>query len=445
MSGLRPYQARAIEDARRHVNAGRRAPLVVSATGTGKTRTGAEIARAHVALGGRVLWMAHRTELVDQAARDLTATGLRVGVIAAKSRYRPNPHASVQVASMQTLTARGTLFVPTMIVFDEAHHAPAESFGALLKRWPDALRLGLTATPERQDGRGLGEYFDCLVTALSMREAIDEGHLTPIDVVAPNRPLSSREIAQRPVDAYLAHARGQQAVVFAPHVAAAEQYAAEFTDAGVATGVITGTLTGGDRRRVLDDHAAGRRQVLCGVAVLTEGWDSPRTSCCILARGCGSAGLYIQIVGRVVRLFPGKTRALLIDLRGVVHVHGRPDEDRVYSLDGKGIRRATEDAGPESFCPVCSAIMPVGSTVCADCGNERQGPASPTVTGDALRVYARDALRGDSPQRQVQRLAKWLREAVQRGHKPASALYKFKALYDRWPTRTEQLAAEAAA
>ena len=439
---LRDYQVRAIAESRALVMSGKRAPLLVSSTGTGKTAMGAAIARGHVDQGGTVLWLSHRAELIDQSARALTAAGCDVGIIAASRVDGERRHARVQVASVQTMLARGMNGVaPSMVVYDEARHYLAAEWSAVLGAYPDALRIGLDATPERQDGIGLGGLFDCIVVATTIARATAAGYLVPLEIIAPDRALESGELAATPLDAYLTHAAGQQAVVFAPHVRAAREYAAEFSAAGIPAGVITGDMIAASRVAVLAGYGAGALRVLCSVGTLVEGWDSPATGVAILARGCGSPGAYIQIVGRVLRPYPGKTSALLLDLRGVVHIHGRPDEDRVYSLEGRGIRRASE-MGTERFCPVCKALMADNDTVCADCGRERPESEMPHVVSAPLKKYARDALKADSPERIVARLAKWLREAEDAGHKRGAALYRFKGAYMRWPTSTETKSAE---
>lgn len=439
---LRPYQLKAIAAARAHVAAGRRSVLIVSPCGTGKTATAAEIVRLHVAHGGRVLWGAHRVELVEQAVR---AIGGRIGVIAAASDRDEDRSAPIQVASIQTFLARDCAWLdPTMVVFDESQFAAASEYQKLLTSYPKAIRIGLTATPERGDGVGLGAHFDCIVVATTIREATELGYLVPLDIAWPGRALGTNEIAQRPVDAYLEHATGRQAVVFAPHLKASAQYAQEFRDAGISAAVVTGEMTPGIREQILLEYDAGRIRALCNCGVLTIGWDSPRTGVCILARGCGSPGLYIQIVGRCLRPYPGKDRALLVDLRGVVAVHGRPDEDRVYSLVGKGIRRAVE-VGPERFCLVCGALLEASLLACPDCGKERPAPLMPEVTGDSLRVLAKDVLAGDSPDKRIQRLAHWMREANRLGHKANAPLAKFRGLYKVWPTNLEVMKAKGVA
>jgi DNA repair protein RadD len=154
---LRDYQVSAVEQLRAAfgvLEADRRRVLLVSPVGSGKTRLGAEIARLKVKnWGKKVLWIAHRTELIDQAASALTACGLSVGAIAAGSSLPPQPFAPVQVASIQTLAARGRVPEADMVIWDEAHHASAKTYADLFAQYAAAQHVGLTATPERADGK----------------------------------------------------------------------------------------------------------------------------------------------------------------------------------------------------------------------------------------------------------------------------------------------------
>ena len=418
---LREAYARLPEDRRRVV--------AVMPTGAGKTTTGAEFARLKVSYSRSGLWIAHRKELIDQAAAALIAAGLNVGTIAAKSSYPPQPFAPVQVASIQTLQARGQYPQADWVVIDECHHAPSKSYEDLFTRYRLAQFLGLTATPERADGKPLTEFSE-LITVVQPSELIAAGYLVPCEVIAPAAYLKAGEIAQRPVDAYLAHVKGQSAIIFSPTLDTAQRHVLEFEEAGIRAVLVDGGTAATERRQALQDFKAGRLKVLVNVGVFTEGTDLPICSVIILARGCGTEGLYIQITGRALRPYEGKTHATLIDLRGVSHIHGHPTEDREYSLTGQAIRHGSSDPNPYGACAVCGAPKEPG-TACAECGIEPRVQTL-TVTGDKLHKYQHMLNR--PPEKRAVSLARWLKEGKEKGWKPGAAMHKYRVVFGgQWP------------
>lgn len=410
---LRDYQLAAVEECRRLIATGKRAPLVVLPTGGGKTTIGGELARLNDEHGS-TLWLAHRRELLTQASARLVALGVR--------RFA--------CRTVQELLSSGERPNASLVVFDEAPHFLASEWGTLPAVYANATRVGLTATPERSDGVGLAGAFDCIVVAATTRELIARGFLVPCEVVRPARYVSA--LAAHPVDAWRAHASGRRTILFAANVRAGEEYVAGFVACGVRSALITGEMPVGRRDAILDDYRSGRISVLVNVYILTEGFDDPATEVVLLARGCGSAGTYLQMAGRALRPSPatGKSSALLIDLRGVSHVHGDPDEDRTYSLDGRGIRRGAEM--PEGrFCEVCGSTLEE-SGVCVDCGFAREGAAVPPVRLSPLAKFAR--FRHDDDVQRADRLRRWIGDARARGYKVGWAFGKFRAVYGAPPS-----------
>lgn len=425
---LRPYQLDAIERVREAMRAGKRRVVLVIPTGGGKTRIGADIVRQAVARGSRVLWLAHRTELIDQTARTLIEYGLEVGVLAASSALAVAASAPVQVCSIQTLLARQLRPPAELIIWDEAHHASegAEEWASLLDAYKGVAMLGLTATPERGDGKGLAPLFEAIVVGVTVRALTEAGYLAPCEVVRPAVLLKPNHLAQTPLDAYRKAANGMQGFLFARNVDEAQAYAAEFSAAGIPALAISAGTKAAERTAALEMFRAGVIKILANVYIFTEGTDLPMAQVCILARGASSPGIYLQMVGRVLRPHPGKTAAMLIDLRGISHIHGMPEDERVYSLEGKAI--ALAESSP---CKVCSAALPGGAYPCAACGYMPEAgegdPAETEVDNVALVKFARKI--AESRAQRWETCVRWVRQAKWSGHKIGYVRHKWRAVY----------------
>lgn len=422
---LRPYQFDAIAAAREQFRRHKRVVLV-SPTGSGKTRTAAEIVRLAVSKGSRVLWLAHRTELIDQTCATLAELGLTVGAVAARTAWEIAPDAPVQVASIQTLLARDIRPPAQLLIWDECHHASesAEEWSKILDAYADVHALGLTATPERGDGSGLAPLFTGLAVAISVRRLTEMGHLVPCEVDRPDCVLEPNHLAQPPLTRYRAVADGQQGFLFAKSVEEAQRYADEFTAAGIRTACIHAKTKADDRSTALAGFRSGHVRMLSNVYVFTEGTDLPMAQCCILARGASTPGIFLQMVGRVLRPHPGKRSATLIDLRGISHLHGMPEDERIYSLDGRGIALAGR------VCKVCG--QPLVEYPCAGCGyapeaGEGDDDAGSVIDDVPMARYARKIAEG--PQQRHETAVRWIRAAMLKGHNPKSIFFKWNAVY----------------
>lgn len=381
---LRPYQADVLERAS-EASASSNGILIVQPTGTGKTRVAVEAVARHHAMGGLALFIAPRRELVNQARAALALRGLVDG------------H-DCFVRTVQQLMALGA-GIPgvTLVIVDEARHYVADEWRRLRKLFPDALFLGLDATPERGDGRGLGTahggLFDVLLEAINIRDAVAGGFLVPCDTIRPKEALGPGELAQDPVDAYFEHAPGTSAVLFAGSVELATRYAQDFNKRGVRAAPVWGDMQVSARDFWLSEYARGACKVLCNVALLTEGWDAPITETVILAGPCGTVGGLLQRAGRGMRLFDGKRQMKLLDLRGVTHTFGNVDEDRTWYLEGKAARRAADDIEIR-FCPVCGAPTPTAA--CETCGySGALRKRKPRVLGLPMDRFARQHAMSD--------------------------------------------------
>lgn len=428
MGELRPYQKDAIANVRMLFKQGRRRVLLVLPTGAGKTRTGAEMAIRAVATGLRVLWLVHRTELGDQGAAAirslLTSRGL-VGVVAAGSREDDNPHAPIVVASLQTLIARGIYPRADLVIFDEAHHAVAETFLTLLEaHYASAFVVGLTATPQRGDGRALGDAFDGLVVGTTVAKLTADGFLVPCRTISPDERLETGKLAQEPVDAYREHAPGTRAILFAKDIEHAEKYAGEFRMAGIPSAVVHAECSWAERDLAIEAFKTGAIRVLTNVYTLTEGFDVPETETCILARGFSCASTYLQCVGRVLRPAPGKTSATALDLAGIAHDFGVASDERLYSLDGEGIRLRDSVA----YCEVCG-VLRVPGEVCAECG---WNPVHSKQKADVIARKKLEAFKrreGHDDEKRAQELAQMIEWQVRSGYKPTRAFHIYRGRY----------------
>lgn len=381
---LRDYQQRAVANVRAAWDRGQRRVCLVAPTGSGKTTMGAALC-ADVPL---VVWVAHRRELVSQAAARLAGDGLDVGIICPGHDQRPG--ARVQVGTVQSLLARGAYPEADLVVLDECHHhgMASEHWSTFARSYTSARHLGLTATPERADGTALGDIFDGLCIAASYSELIEAGHLAPCAVYrsAPDEARSGW--ALDPVVAYQRHAEGTRAFAFFDRVKRAEEWARNFDLAGIPARTISGNTKPDDRERWLDELAEGRVRVVCNVGVLTEGVDVPAATTCILARAVSHPSIYLQMVGRVLRPFAAKATAFLLDLVGASAQHGLPTDDRIYSLTGEAM--ASTRTASLSQCPACGAVYKT-SPKCPMCGWLRPALPPPTIkiwNADLRRVFA---------------------------------------------------------
>lgn len=387
---LRPYQNTLIERARANFITGKRSQLLVLPTGGGKTVCFSFMAGRAVEKGLRVWILAHRVELLDQISKTLTGFGVPHGIIA--PGYLGDRRQPVQVASVFTLARRLDRYEsPDLIIVDEAHHAISEStWGRVITAFPKAKLLGVTATPIRLSGEGLGDLFQTMVQGPSMRELIELGALSPYRLFAPAgvdlsgvhsrmgdfvrgelaAAVDKPSITGDAVSHYKKLAPGRRAVAFCVSVEHAVHVAEQFRAAGITTQAIDGGMDRALRASVLAEFSRGGIQVLASCDLISEGFDVPAIEAAILLRPTQSLGLYLQQVGRALRTFPGKTEAIILDHAGNVKRHGLPDEERVWSLDGSQRRKGAQKSEvPVKVCPSCFATVHAAATHCS-CGFE---------------------------------------------------------------------------
>lgn len=432
---LRDYQIRTVVECRAQYRAGSRAICIVIATGGGKTKTAVAILSEVVNRDGRALWIVHRRELIEQAAADLRAAGLETTILAPWAAYDASAH--VTVASIQTLIARDILPPCDVMVWDECHHAVAESYARVADHYKGVLRLGLTATPQRTDGVGLGNVFQSMVVSGTPHDLTRDGWLVPCTVMGP--PKRSRQLADNPVDAYRVLGQGRKAIVFGASVKHAQDLALQFRAAGISAACVDGAMSDDDRRDVMRGFKHGRYRVLTNMHILTEGFDDPEVSCSVLARQFGSESTYLQSVGRILRLFPGKTDAIVIDLCGAALEHGLPTDKREYSLEGRGIKSAA-GLEPLTQCAACGMVFRAALFVdatCPSCGQVRKGKQDPAVRRQIMAAIAEK----EPDTARIEYLKKQVGMCRANGWKLGRALKMFQIKYRYWPNDAMKAAA----
>jgi DNA repair protein RadD len=405
---LRPYQRSQLAMVAAEVRAGCRKIVAQAPTGSGKTHLIAAITAGATGRDLRVLILATRTRLVRQIHERLEEFGIQHGVIAAPLPGLRHNARTVQVASVDTLhrraivDKRNPLPGADVVIFDEAHLAAAESRRAILDAYPDALLIGLTATPARKSGRGLGSVFDALISGPSVLDLIGAGMLVPPRVF--NVPLmSTAELSAIPKDAandyqakelaellsrpkltgdvvanWLRIANGKRSIVFACNKAHGAQLVQEFTQAGVAAELLTDNDTEATREEAIARLETGNTTVIVNCFLMSYGVDLPAVEAIVLARPTRSLVMYLQMCGRGMRPSPGKNDFLLIDHGRVVESLGLPHVPREWTLDER--RNVNTEAREQHSrklaeekprtCPECQHLWLVSEAgpACRECG-----------------------------------------------------------------------------
>lgn len=440
---LRPYQTDAILAMREEFKAGHKSVLYQAPTGSGKTVTFVELARRTAAQGNRVCILVHRRELLRQASRSLKAAGVYHNLIA---RGEPHRDALVTVASKDTLRRRdGHEF--DLVIVDEAHHAVANTYKNIMSA--SAWVLGVTATPCRLSGRGLSTVFDTLICGPSIKELTPQ-YLSPYSLYAPpcqvdlrglrslggdyqkdalDQAMDTRQITGDAVEHYKRHLNGRPAIAFCCSVKHAYHVAEQFQAAGFRADGVDGTLdqdTRDDRIAALGD---GRLNVLTSCDLISEGLDIPVVAGAILLRPTKSLNIYLQQVGRVLRVAPGKDQAVILDHVGNVWRHGLPDMDREWSLTEGVVKPPKEAEVREAVkqCPECFYAHSPGPC-CPMCGYvyKVKPKRPPTVVEGMLAKVDMSESDIRNVMREAKSLADWQAIAKRTGRKSGWAWYKWK-------------------
>lgn len=480
MTELRPYQAEAIDRIRAAMATHRRV-LHVAHTGTGKTVVAAEIMRRTVERFRHVLFLAPRRELIAQCSSKLERLGVAHGVILAGQDTHRSLFSQVQVASFDTLHSRAVrqdripLPRADLLIVDEAHLSVARTRKHIIDQYPDAYVLGLTATPTRRDGRGLGVIYETIVPTWPLAELVDEGYLAPLRFFAPSQPdleavsinratrdYHEGELAEvmdkamligDVVDQWQRLAAGRKTIVFCCSIAHAVHVAEAFKRRGIAAEHVSARTSTEQRAGVIERLHSGETRVVANCFVLSYGFDCPSVECIVLARPTKSTAMYLQMRGRGQRPSPetGKIDCLVIDHGGVLAEHGTLMEDVPWSLDGKetvaeriSAQRKARREPKDITCCECGAVFR-SRRRCPRCGFEAvpAGKPIPTWRADLVEVSSAEERRRNL-EVEADFFAQLRGFAAERGFRPGWAFHQFREKYGHPPSQAaERLAPRA--
>lgn len=443
----RPYQHELIDACREDFRSGHKRVCLQSPTGSGKSLIFCWIVKSAVEKGLSVTIIAHRREILDQISATLDRTNVPRGTIAVISVQK-------LIREMDKRTA------PDLVIVDEAHHSVSESYVRIFTCYESSRFLGVTATPERLDGRGLGERFSSLVKGPTVEWLISNGFLAQPVYYAPPRSIDltglrkiagdyskseSAALVDRPsitgniVDHYQRLCPGRTGVVFCINLEHAENLAAAFCGAGIPAARIDGKISDAERKKRVADLAlgpsSGGLQILTSCELISEGFDLPAVGAAVLARPTASLTLHLQQIGRCLRAATGKTDAIILDHVGNCLRHGLAEEPREWSLEGGSAKRRTKEAVLETRqCEKCYAIF--WGLKCQQCGTERASKMREIEERegelerlDEAAIAARTAKR--MTEGRAQTLEDLMKIEQERGYKRGWAWHRFHARQSR--------------
>ena len=390
MFQLRPYQNQIIHDTRMALRE-HMAVLIVSPTASGKTALTATMIGSASKKGKSCFFTCHRRELILQSSNTFDFVGIKHGIIC--SGFSFSPHNLIQICGIQTLGRRlSRVKPPDLIIIDECSHLPAKTWSKVFHAYPDAKIIGLTAVPQRLDGKGLADFFSCMVSGPSVKQLIDDGYLSKYRLFAPPCPdlkgvhiragdyikeeLESKMDKSVLIGNAVKHYRrllyGKRALIFAVSIKHSEHIVAEFNANQIPSAHVDGNSTPSYRDEMMARFRSGDIKILSNCEIFTEGVDVPQLEGVILMRPTQSLSLYLQMIGRALRLSDGKSEAIILDHAGNTLKHGLPCDDRQWSLEG--ITKKPKDNGEPSItihqCPKCYRVCKITIRICPECQYE---------------------------------------------------------------------------
>lgn len=427
---LRPYQAELIQKIKAELKKGKPSVIAVLGCGGGKSVIQAKIAASAAAKGNRVLFLVHRKELCEQIESTFKACGVDM-------RF-------CRIAMVQTVSRRlgRHSWTPKLIITDECHHSLSNSYKKIYEYYPDAVRLGFTATPCRLDRSGLGEIYESMVEGVSTKWLIDNRFLSPYiyysakivdtdglrtshgEFVASdvNELMNKRIIFGQVLESWQKLANGKKTIIYCANIDLSKKTVHQFRLNGIKAEHLDGTAPANVREQVIKDFRDGNITVLSNVDLFGEGFDVPDCECVVLLRPTMSLTLHIQQSMRSMRYKENKT-AIIIDNVGNVYRHGLPDDMREWSLIGK--KKKTRPQIKIKQCPKCMACLPNSAKECGICGyvftpaqNERAEPEK--INAELERIKSEDILKA-KPYNEYKKIDNW--EDMERFRKAKK--YKF--------------------
>jgi superfamily II DNA or RNA helicase len=461
-----------INQVRQAILAGHRKILIVVPTGGGKTVIAAQMVKLAAERLRRCMFLAHRRELIYQCADKLVKFGVDHGILMA-GEY-PYGAADCQVASIDTLRARcittEKLPLPSsdVVFVDEAHRSLAPTYVTLINHYGDEVVIGLTATPIRGDGKGLGHVYDHMVLGPSIGWMIKHDYLVMPVTFAPTIPdltgvkinrgdydermLEARMNNRSLVGDVIAHwhrlASDRPTIVFASGVKHSINLRDEFRKAGAKAAHVDGDTPLEERKQIIADLHVGKVQVICNYAVLTEGFDEPPLSACVLARPTKNLGLYLQMAGRTLRPADNKKDTRIIDHSGNVYEHGFVQDERRWVLEEGRAMTTTKSERQKEFdekkpitCVECATVY-TGQLNCPHCGHipEKKGRHVDSRSGDLMEVRAESRRTAKARKFTPEQRELWYRSIIRIGIKKPKVMnvigwsaHRYKAKFDEWP------------
>ena len=409
--------------------------IIQAATGAGKTRIAADIFQRASKIGHSVFFLVHRQEIGDQAAEAFDELGLEYGRIS--SGEKPDLCKKIQICSIQTLynlvqliengdgkKLRKSYFFrglyeheiadaifqikfPDLLIFDEAHHCKSRTWEEVKNYYGKSKCIGLSATPKRLDGKGLGDIFDNIVCGPSMRWLIDNGFLADYKLYAPYSPdlagvkntagdfnkkdvdkvMDKSAITGDAIKYYRKIADGKQALVFCTSIKHSKHIAEEFAAAGYVSAHLDSKLDKKTRKQIITDFRNKKIQILSNVDLVGEGFNVPAVEACILLRPTQSLTIYLQQVGRCLRAEKGKVNAIILDHAGNTARHGLPDEERDWKLEFS-VKKGNKKTEPKVSTKICDECYHIHKPApsCPACGFQYPGREVEQVEGELVEI-----------------------------------------------------------